>query len=229
MSEGLKFSTPAEELEYLRSKVLEAEKKLENAGAEPERVSVVRESIAEFKKEAGIGAPISRVAEAEKDAEKIVEKHQEKQLEEMVTLAESKGISHALAVMEKIKDWQSEDDFHAFLINRVLQGFPITGVKESGPLYQALHMRLFEIVLPKEIKENEKPLEELIKSMEQLYAGLLSFTGDKKDKVTHLVFEFANPDGEEDTRAFVSVPESRQELFSKQLLAIFPKARLIER
>ncbi len=34
MSEGLKFSTPNEELEYLRSKVLEAEKKLEDAGAD---------------------------------------------------------------------------------------------------------------------------------------------------------------------------------------------------
>ena len=230
MSEGLKFTTPEQELEYLRSKVLEAEKKLESAGAEPERVSLVRDSIAEFKKkEAGIGAPVAKIAEAEKDAEKIMEKHQEAQLEEMMVLAEKKGISHALSVVEKIKDWRSEDDFHAFLIDRVMQGLPITGIKESGPLYRALHMKLFEIILPKEVKENEKPLAELIKSMEQLYAGLLSFAGDKKDKVSHLVFEFANPDGEEDTRAFVSVPESRQELFSKQLLAIFPKARLIER
>ena len=229
MSEGLKFSTPQQELEYLRSKVLEAEKKLESAGGELERVSLVHESIAEFKKEAGIGAPVVYSPEVERDAEKIVEKHQEAQLEEMMTLAESKGISHALSVVEKIKDWHSEDDFHAFLIDRVMQGLPVAGVKEKGPIYQALHMKLYEIVLPKEDKGNEKPLAELIKSMEQLYAGLLSFVGDKKDKVSHLVFEIANPDGEEDTRAFVSVPESRQELFSKQLLAIFPKAKLIPR
>ncbi|MFZ2484622.1 MAG: type IV secretory system conjugative DNA transfer family protein, partial [Minisyncoccia bacterium] len=144
-------------------------------------------------------------------------------------LVEKKGIAHTLSVVEKIKDWRSEDDFHAYLVEQVIQGLPVAGVKEKGPIYQALHMKLFEIVLPKEIKESEKPLEELIKSMEQLYAGLLSLAGDKKDKVSHLVFELANPDGEEDTRAFVSVPESRQELFSKQLLSIFPKAKLIER
>ncbi len=237
MPEGLKFATPNEELEYLRSKVLEAEKKLESAGAAPVRESVVRESIAEFKNEAGIGAPVAQSPEAEKDAETVLKKHQEVQLEEMMVLAEKKGIFHALSVVEKIKDWHSEDDFHAFLIDRVMQGLPVRGVKETGPLYQALHMKLFEIVLPKEVKENEKPLAELIKSMEQFYAGLLSLAGDhstsswqaKKDKVSHLVFEFANPDGEEGTRAFVSVPESRQELFSKQLLAIFPKAKLIER
>ncbi len=229
MSEGLKFSNPQEELDYLRSKVLEAEKKLGDVGIGPERVSAVHESIAEFKKEAGIGAPITKSSEVEKDAEKIVEKHEEKQLEGMVTLMESKGISHALSVVEKIKDWRSEDDFHAFLVDKILQGLPVAGVKESGPIYQALHMRLFEIVLPKETKENEKPLAELIKGMEQFYAGLLSFAGDKKDKVSHLVFEIANPDGEEDTRAFVSVSEARIELFSKQLLAIFPKAKLIPR
>jgi hypothetical protein len=229
MSRELEFSNPQEELDYLRSKVLEAEKKLESAGAEPMRESVVRESIAEFKREAGIGAPVVKSPEVEKDAEKIVEKHEEKQLEEMIVLLENKGVFHALSVVEKIKNWRSEDDFHAFLVEKVLQGMSVAGVKEKGPIYQALHMRLFEIVLPKEVKENEKPLAELIKGMEQLYAGLLSFAGDKKDKVSHLVFEIANPDGEEDTRAFVSVPEARIELFSKQLLAIFPKAKLISR
>ena len=228
MSEGLKFSTPQQELEYLRAKVLETERKLKSAGTEPVRETVVRESIAEFKKEAGIGIPVAKTVEAEKDAETLLKNHQEVELEEMVKLTEQKGIFHTLSVMEKIKDWRSEDDFHAYLVEQVVQGLSVAGVKEKGPVYQALHMRLFEIVLPKEVKENEKPLAELIKSMEQLYAGLLSLAS-KKDKVSHLVFEFANPDGEEDTRAFVSVPESRQELFSKQLLSIFPKAKLIER
>lgn len=228
MTEGLKFSTPNEELEYLRSKVLEAEKKLESAGVEPVRNAVVRESITEFKNEAGVGAPVANTLEVEQDAEALLKNHQEVNLEEMVALTEKKGIFHALRVVEKLKDWRSEDDFHAFLIDRIIQGLPIVGIKEKGPIYQALHMRLFEIVLPKEVKENEKPLAELIKSMEQFYAGLLSIAS-KKDKVSHLVFELANPDGEEDTRAFVSVPESRIELFSKQLLSIFPKAKLIER
>src|SRR3989344_1702529 len=145
MSEGLKFSTPTEELEYLRSKVLEAEKKLGNVDAEAAREKVVRESIAEFKSEAGIGAPVANTVEVEQDAETLLKHHQEVRLEEMVAIAEKKGIAHALSIIEKIKDWRSEDDFHAFLINRILQGLPALGVKESGPIYQALHMRLFFI------------------------------------------------------------------------------------
>ena len=229
MPEGLTFSTPEQELEYLRAKVREAENKFESADKSLKREDVVRESIAEFKKEAGIGVSIAKTEEVRNDVETLLEKHQEIELEELVSLAEKKGVFHALSVVEKLKDWRSEDDFHAFLVGRVLQGLPTAGVKEKGPLYQALHMRLFEIVLPKETKENEKPLRELIKSMEQLYSGLLSLAGDKKDKVSHLAFELANPDGEDETRIFVSVPENRHELFNRQLLAIFPKAQLIAR
>lgn len=229
MPEGLKFDTPEQELEYLRTKVMEAEKKLGGSVVGQERQPIIRESISEFKNEAGIGAPVASLPEAEKDAEVVLKSHQEAQLEEMVRIAETKGISHALSVVEKIKDWHAEDDFHAYLIDKATQGEQSITSKEKGPIYQALHMRLFEIVLPKEASGNDKPLAELIKSMEQLYAGLLSFEGDKKDKVSHLAFEIANPEGEEDTRAFVSVPESRKELFSRQLLALFPKARLNER
>ena len=158
MPEGLKFATPAEELEYLRAKVLAAEKRLESAGAASARETVVRESIAEFKKEAGVGAPVVRVAEAEKDAETLLERHQEVELEEMMVLAEKKGIFHALSVMEKLKNWRSEDDFHAFLIDRIIQGLSVAGVKEQGPIYQALHMRLLEIVLPKEVRPGREIL-----------------------------------------------------------------------
>ena len=237
MSEGLKFSTATEELEYLRGKVLEKEMELKGAGVKFERDSVVRESIKEFKDESGIGAPVTKTKGAEEDAENIIKHHQEVELEEVISLLEEKGIFYALSAIEKLKDWHLEDDFHAFLINHITQGLPLINMKEKGPIYQALHMRLFEIVLPREFKnkENEKSLEELINTMEQFYAGLLTISGnnlyDKKEKskISHLVFEIANPNGEEDTRVFVSIPESRYELFNRQLLSVFPKAKLIER
>jgi hypothetical protein len=229
MSEGLKFATPNEELQYLRSKVLEAEKKLEGGG-EGAREVLAQEALHEFKSEAA--ASPEQALEVEKDAEAFQKSGSEAKLEEITALSENKGIFHALSVVEKLKGWSSEDDFHAYLVTRITEGLPVAGVKEKGPIYQALHMKLFEIVLPREGNPpagGEKPLAELIKSMEQLYAGLLSVVGDKKDKVSHLVFEFANPDGQEDTRAFVSVPDTRIELFSRQLLSIFPKAKLIPR
>lgn len=229
MSERLTFSTPKQELEYLRAKVLEIENSFEKIDKNLNREELVRESIADFKKESGTGVSITKSEEIKKDVETLLDKHQEIELEELVSLAEKKGIFHALSVVEKLKNWHSEDDFHAFITEQVIKGLPTVEIKEKGSLYQVLHMRLFEIVLPKETKENQKPLAELIKSMEQLYAGLLSLTGDKKDKVSHLAFELANPNGEDETRIFVSVSENRQDLFSRQLLSIFPKAQLIKR
>lgn len=228
MPEGLKFSTPEEEIQYLRSKVAEQESKTGAAESGPAREALAREAVAEFKEEAQAVATPEQAVEIEKDAQ-VLGEDGEADVERIVSLSEEKGIFHALSVVEKLKHWNSEDEFHARLVARITEGLPVAGVKEKGPIYQALHMKLFEIVLPKAAGENEKPLAELIKSMEQLYAGLLSVVGDKKDKVSHLVFEFANPDGQEDTRAFVSVPDTRVELFSRQLLSIFPKAKLIPR
>jgi len=102
--ESLKFSSPQEELAYLRAKVLEAERNLNGAGSEQVRETAVRESIAEFKQEAGIGAPVAQAPEVEKDAEQILERHEEKQLEEIVALMEAKctlGILPFLIVQDK--------------------------------------------------------------------------------------------------------------------------------
>lgn len=227
MAEGLKFSTPQEELAYLRSKVAEQEVARPLDSARSKEI-MAREAVSQFKGEVQATVTPEQVAEIEKDAAALGEGG-ESGLEKIVSLSEGKGIFHALSVVEKLKHWNVEDDFHAYLVQRITEGFSVKGVKEGAPIYQALHMKLFEIVLPKMSSDKEKPLADLIRSMEQLYAGLLSIGGDKKDKVGHLVFEFANPDGEEGTRAFVSVPDTRLELFSRQLLSIFPKAKIIPR
>lgn len=228
MPESPKFTSAEDELAYLRSKVLEAEKKFETASGLPSHKSVVRESIAQFKQEVTTSHPNIKT-EADKQASEILSRHEDVELSEMIALSETKGIAHALSVVEKLKDWHSEDSFHAYLVAQAMEGKRAPGVPEKGPLYQALGMRLFEVVLPKSNQVEKKSLTEMVKSMEQLYSGLLSLPEAKKGMPTHLAFEFANPDGEEDTRAFVSVPENACEIFSKQLLAIFPKARLVER
>lgn len=230
MSEDFKFFSPNQELEYLRAKVLEAEKKLKVNNLEGIQQDVIKESINQFKQETGdfLTTQNQEVqALVKQEAYRIIAQDKESQLKEMMLIAEKKGISYALKIVATIKDWHKEDDFHAFLVEQAISNkFQKT---ENNPLYRALNMRLFEIVLPKESIENKEPITELIKSMEQFYAGILSVAGSKKEKLNYLVFEIANPSNEEDTRIFVSLPASKQELFSKQLLAIFPKAKLIAR
>src|SRR3989344_1455684 len=227
MIEGTHFSNPHEELEYLRSKVIEAEKELERFGVEKERTEVIRDSIKKFEEHPAAQNP-DKIGVAHKEAEALMEKHREVELEEMMRITEEKGMIHALRVVEKLKGWRLEDDFHDFLITLVSKGLPPRGVKEGGPIYQALHLTLYEVVLPKGENDKDKPLSELIKSMEQLYAGFLSIAGEKGES-NYMVFEIANPLGEEDTRAFVSVPTGKRDMFERQLLTVFPNARLLVR
>ncbi|MDP2651163.1 MAG: hypothetical protein Q8O98_01080, partial [bacterium] len=224
MAESLTFSNPKEELEYLRAKVLEAEKKIESTGASPEREAIIRDSLSSHKQEVQTAAP-AKQAEAASHAETILKDAREVELGEMMQVTETKGVFHALSVVEKLAGWRLEDDFHDFLVRHVAQGLPVSGVKEKGPMYQALHMTLYEVLLPKSRDADSKPLSELVKSMEQLYAGLLSLESDGKES-DHMAFEIANPEGEEETRAFVSVPTGRKDLFERQMHAIFPSAKL---
>lgn len=221
------FSNPSEELAYLRAKVFEAEKKFEEAGIRHERDTVIRDSIKSFKDEATPHIPEAKQAQINQEAQVFLEKSREVKLEEMMRVADEKGILQSLQIIEKIKDWQFEDDFHDYLVGLVAQGLPVKGLKDDGPEYKAVHMTLFEILLPRKNEENKKPLSEVIVGMEQLYAGLLSISEGKKDN--YLVFEIANPDGVEDTHIFASVPNILKELFSRQLLAIFPNAELVKR
>lgn len=229
MPEAPAFASPSEELAYLRAKVLETEKKFEEAGIKPEREVVIRDSIKSFKEEATPHISESKQLEIHNDSQVFLEHNQEVKLEAMMKVAEERGVLHVLSVVEKIKDWQFEDDFHDYLVNLVAEGLPAKGLKDSGPEYKAVHMTLFEIILPKNNEEREKQLSEIVVSMEQFYAGLLSLTVDKKAKENYLAFEIANPEGVESTHIFVSVPDTLKELFSRQLLAIFPNAELIDR
>ncbi len=224
--EKIVFSNPSEELAHLRERVLQAEKKLERHGVERNREDVIKDSIKDFKEDFSL-AP-HHVTEAHDRGDKIKLQQKETQILDTIKLTENKGILYALTVVEKMRGWSLEDDFHDFLVDLIRRGLPPRGVKEKGPLFKALHMSLYEVILPKSAKE-DKPFKEIIASMEQLYAGFLSISTESDIETDYMAIEIANPEGEEETNAFVAVPQSREGLFEKQLLSLFPNARLIKR
>ncbi|MFZ2048949.1 MAG: DUF87 domain-containing protein [Minisyncoccia bacterium] len=227
-NESGSFSNPHEELAYLRSKVLETEKRLERFGVNKPREEIVKSSIEDYKNEVLPNLTPAHHAEAENQARMVGGLEDKRQLDEMMKVAESKGVMSALVTVEKMKGWKLEDDFHDFLADLIAQGLPFRGLKETGPEYKALHMTLYEVVLPK-TETSDKPFVEIVKSMEQLYAGFLSIPSAEQKETDYMVFEMANPEGEEDASIFVSVPTDRKVLFEKQVLSIFPNARLIVR
>ncbi len=224
------FKTPEEELEYLRAKVYEH---ASTAETRQEMHSLVQKTVEEYKKQ-----PINEVLHpkmqlSDKKIEKIVldlepEEHDEK-IAELLGLLQEKGIWNTLSVIEKLNDPHIDDDFHRFLVQYLKQGFPLDGLKDKSTLYKALHMTLFEIALPKGDKQSEeKTLKEFIGSMEQFYAGMLSIAGGKNAEDNYFSLEIANPNHSEESIFYVSVPDVKKDLFEKQLLAIFPNAKIIE-
>jgi hypothetical protein len=224
------FKTPEEELQYLRSKVYE---RASTAEDRQEQHSSVQKTVEEYKQQPAHEVLHPKMQLSEKKVEKIVlnlapEAHDEK-IAELLGLLQEKGIWNTLAIIEKLNDPHIDDDFHRFLVQYLKQGFPLDGLKDRSTLYKALHMTLFEVALPKGDKQSEeKTLKEFIGSMEQFYAGMLSISGGKNDADNYFSLEIANPNHSEESIFYVSVPGAKKDLFEKQLLAVFPKAKVVE-
>lgn len=223
MSEAPRFSTPEEELIYLRSKV-----NLHEGFVQGEKASEGAISRAITDTQNNLAESLKASPEVARQAERVQAAPLDSQLGEMISLTQSKGILQSLAVLEKLGDWKHEDDFHDYLIDQVRGGLPAPKGAESGPLYRALHMTLFEIVMPPTEKKDNETLKTLISSMEQFYAGMISVTEIGKDK-NYFVLEIANGNGSEEFVFYVSVPDEKSNLFEKHLLSIFPTAKLVPR
>jgi hypothetical protein len=228
-NEGLSFNNPNEELAHLRSKVLEQENRLEKLGIEKSRPEIIKNSIKEYKVGQSEFRTQSDHAEAKSNAVHVLTQETERQIQEMVSITEKKGILQALNTVEKMSGWTLEDDFHDYLVSLVQEGLTTRGIEAKGPIYRALNMTLFEVVLPDTASDEDRDLKTLISSMEQFYAGMLSVSEEKTLGKNYFVLEIANSNQSEEFIFYVSVPNEKKMLFEKHLLSVFPTARLIER
>jgi hypothetical protein len=219
MQEALRFKNPEEEIAYLRSKV--------------ESYSHDREAVRQTIREEHEALPVAERSsnEVKWTAEHVAERPSDAQLDAMITATRTKGVFHALSVVEKLGDWKHEDDFHDYLVDLVRQGGSVKGA-ESGPVYRALNMTLFEVVVSdSRASEAEKgrDLRTIISGMEQFYAGMISVAEKETIGKNYFVIEVANEEGREEATFFVSVPNEKKSLFEKHLRSVFPNVQLIER
>ena len=231
-----KLSTPEEELAYLRERV--AKKEAELAGSEAlDRTQIISEEIhAHHGREEELLAPQYRLSEATKKTEAdalLAELNlggSEQAIRSLQKTMEEKGIKNALSVLEKIADPRTTDDFHRYLVRYIATGLPALGFDEKAPRFQALRMTLYEIMLPGP-KSNEedarrKTLKELISGMEQFYAGLLGVGEVTPGEPNYYALELAVPANSPELQFYAAIPNSKCNLFEKQILAIFPDAHL---
>jgi hypothetical protein len=150
---------------------------------------------------------------------------------ELIGILQEKGVAAAIAAAEAAGNAHVIDDFHRVLVEYVREGLPAKDAAKNA-YKKALSLALFEIVLPSQSSEEAAPadpaktIHDFIALMEQFYRGMLQMDAKSGE---YFSFEIANPVGALHTSLYMAVPSARKELFEKQLLSLYPTARLLER
>jgi hypothetical protein len=229
---GQPVSTPEEELAFLREQVAQKERELTSLRETQPREVIAHERIVHHREEGHTAlAPEYAITpqEAEALAVNLDPESDDETMQELRSIMETKGIKNAFAVLEKLNSPHLEDDFHRFLVQYLVKGMPIQGFSEKQPAWKALHMTLYEIALPEITgagEERTKPLKELLSAMEQFYSGMLAVEQAQIGEPPYFTLELAVPVNSPHLMFYAAVPNSRKDLFEKQVLAIFPNAHI---
>lgn len=233
----LNFTSPEAEIAFLREQIANKEQELREKKVSFNTDEVVKEQINKYKDALPQDVLAETVALSKVDVESIVlnlepEQH-DKKIEELVSIMTAKGVKNAMSVLNDMKDPHLEDDFHRFLTQYIGRGFPAKDVDVYDREYRGLNMTLYEVVMP-QVDEDEgqnKNLKELISSMEQFLAGMMSVTAKdntKNYKENYIVLEIANANGSDQFIFYVAVPNVHKQLFEKQIISVFAGVRLTE-
>jgi hypothetical protein len=206
--------------------VLEAYKKaLEKYGEKsPETEAAVKKSIRAVALD---GANEKEDFSTKEIVLRLAPESHDKQMEELISILQTKGLKQALKVLYKLNSFHLEDDFHRFLVQYLKAGYGEGEIKERSRMFQVLRKTLYEVSLPF-TKDSTRSFKEIISGMEQFYSGMLSIYDKKLKDKNSISFEIALPHIGEEVSFFVAIPDESKSLFEKQLLSIFTTAKIQE-
>ncbi len=225
------FSTPEQEIEYLRSQIARRERELLVKMPEIDRADVESMGRQELKSYTSFAPKMVldqsyelSSDEINRSAETIAISHSP--VDDILKIAYEKGIRNALSVLEQSNNAYVVDEVHRLLIEQIRAGATIGDLKEGLPAWHLLHMTLFEVTLParKTPEDGATQLAQLVGIMEQLLLGLRSV--GSKQQGSHFVIEIAVAEGSDDIVYYIAVPNQYTTLFEKQTLSLFPQAIL---
>jgi hypothetical protein len=236
LKEMPKFSSPEEELDYLRAHVAAREEELIKIG----QIEHVKENAAKDIIGAYRDIPIEQVVHGsnilgKKETGGIVlmlkpETH-DTVMEELLGIVITKGVKNAMAVVEAMGSPHIDDDFHRVLIQYLKSGQVVLDYKEGSPTYKALNMTLFEITLPapEDEADKSKGFKEFIGAMEQFYAGMQSISeGRNNSSENYFTLEIALGNRSDEVIVYAAIPNKHLSLFEKQILAFYHDAKIVE-
>lgn len=151
-------------------------------------------------------------------------------IHELFNLALEKGIWNALSAIQRQGSAHLVDDFHRFLVAYLASTGHLPKIKPDAEIFKNLDVKLFEIALPEaNVDTQKKTTRELVAAMEQFYAGMLSVAEDKVNRAKiFYTMEIALSNDADHLVFYVAVPSGKADLFEKQILAIYPTARITE-
>jgi len=231
-----RFSSPDEELRYLREQVAHKERELESVSAPVDREKIISEQVKRYEKTLPNAVLTDdyemKIDEIEKKVLSIKPEH-EKKLNMLVDVVRAKGIKNAMSMAAAIQSPHIDDDFHRFLVQYLAEGMDVVGLKSGGDIERALNMRLYEITLPEINEQNEtRKFAELVSVMEHFYFGMISVREEQKFfsafRRGYFTLELALSNFTEEAVFYAAVPRTCTNLFEKQILATFPNAVIRE-
>lgn len=227
------FSSPQEEISYLREQIALKEREILSRTPEIDHTDI--ETVA--KQEIHEYGTFTPDAVLEKNHQLNPEEFavsveqisaSRNPVEEVLQIAQERGIHNALSALEKSTNAYATDEVHRRLIEMIKQGAQVQNLREGVPPWQVLHMTLFEVALPEARTSDgrDRSLVELFSMMEQFYAGMQSVGGGKHRE--QYAIEVSVAEGSDDIVFYVAVPSVYVDLFQKQLLSLYPNAHLTE-
>jgi Helicase HerA, central domain len=225
------FSSPEEELIYLRERIAARERELLSRNQEIDHADTETIGKQEIREYASFTPQVILAREHRLEDPAIAASVEQVSIaldpvEQVLQIATEKGVRNALSVLEKINNAYVVDEVHRQLVDMIRRGVQVDDLKEGMAPWHLLHMTLYEVTLP-EIKgatAKEYQLAELVGMMEQLFSGLRTIGSQQRNN--HFVIEIAVADNSDDIVFYVAVPNKFTALFEKQALSLFPYAEL---
>ncbi len=225
-----KFSSPEEEIVFLRNEIARREQELLSRSKEidqTDRETLVKKVMHEY----GEHDPSVLLEKKHILSEKEFHESHEHldtathKVEEFMHIVTEKGVRNALSVLEKLDDPFLTDEVHRHMVGILRAESKVADLEEGGPLWKILTMSLYEISLPRHIEEgHENNIKTIFSGMEQFYAGMQTISNGKD--ALHYTLEIAVSDKRDDIIFYVAVPNEFTNLFEKQALSLFPHAVL---
>lgn len=226
------FTTPEEEISFLRAKVaekMERAKGFEGRFTEKDRA---HEVVRDYK-----DTPIEKVlapethlsaGEEHRLLEWLLPKDTDTQVRMLSQVMAEKGIKNAFKMAESLHSPEIEDDFERFVVQYLISGHEIKN-DISKDEWKALHMKLFEVVLPDAGEGQVKQVKEMMGLMEQWYASMQALASDATNKEkNYYSLELAVANGATTAVFYCAVHIDYAPLFEKVVLGVFPSAGVKE-